>query len=552
MEVAAASLRATLSNVPTLTIPLVLLILVIVFKPREKQPPSLPDKIPFISNTLQYLTDPHRFLTRAITHMTPTNILTFRLGPVKVYCVQKPHNILPLLRVTNDFSSEGFMVMTFRGLWDLDPVDIAKFSADKSGRLKKPASPFSSSSSSSTTNSKRYWYAERKLYEEFLSRGAVANTMTDKYADMFSQRLGEQPLHEWATVSLFKWVKKHMTDAAVVSLIGPRILQQTPDFSDLFWDFDSNLFYLIMGPPKWLNRHPWRVHKAFHDAVARYVETAWREFNWDGPDAESDWEPVFGARVARELQKWCREAGFSDRTVRGFVAMLITAQNSNPIPLLTWALYEVVRDGELFAAVRKEVDTAWVVDDDDGGARGERRRRRRRRLDFQKLTGCVLLNSVVVEIFRLHDSPNVVREVNKEVVMEGFTIKRGSYIQGITKVGHYDEGIWGIEGHPASEFWAGRHLESVTLGPELGVAGKPGAFVPFGGGTGACPGRFLAKQEILVGLAMIVSRFDVEFVEWTHLDGKPSDRAAQDDPAYAGAVAVSPDREMKVRWKRLW
>ncbi len=53
-------------------------------------------------------------------------------------------------------------------------------------------------------------------------------------------------------------------------------------------------------------------------------------------------------------------------------------------------------------------------------------------------------------------------------------------------------------------------------------------------------------------VASVVARFDVEFVEWTKLDGTPSDRPAQNDALHAGEAAMPPDREMKVRWKRLW
>lgn len=67
-----------------------------------------------------------------------------------------------------------------------------------------------------------------------------------------------------------------------------------------------------------------------------------------------------------------------------------------------------------------------------------------------------------------------------------------------------------------------------------------------------CPGRHFAKQEIMMSIAMLVARFEVKFVEWTMLDGTPSDRPAQDDPRFTGTAAVPPDRDMKVELKRLW
>jgi hypothetical protein len=54
---------------------------------------------------------------------------------------------------------------------------------------------------------------------------------------------------------------------------------------------------------------------------------------------------------------------------------------------------------------------------------------------------------------------------------------------------HRDEKTWSAEGHPASEFWAQRHVKSVVkngdgederLIPEFDVAGKRGSFMPFG------------------------------------------------------------------------
>ncbi len=50
---------------------------------------------------------------------------------------------------------------------------------------------------------------------------------------------------------------------------------------------------------------------------------------------------------------------------------------------------------------------------------------------------------------------------------------------------------------------------------------------------------------------MVISRFDIEFVEWIKGDGSPSERSALDDAGYANAVAAPPDRDIRVRWRRV-
>jgi len=66
-----------------------------------------------------------------------------------------------------------------------------------------------------------------------------------------------------------------------------------------------------------------------------------------------------------------------------------------------------------------------------------------------------------------------------------------------------------------------------------------------------CPGRHFAKQEIMSTIAIMVTTFDIEMIEWVTYDGKAkSDRPAQDNLKYSGAAALPPDRDMKVRWTR--
>jgi len=66
-----------------------------------------------------------------------------------------------------------------------------------------------------------------------------------------------------------------------------------------------------------------------------------------------------------------------------------------------------------------------------------------------------------------------------------------------------------------------------------------------------CPGRHFAKQEIMSTLAIILTTFDIEMVQWVSIDGKTeSDRPAQDNFKYSGSAALPPDRDLQVRWRR--
>jgi len=54
----------------------------------------------------------------------------------------------------------------------------------------------------------------------------------------------------------------------------------------------------------------------------------------------------------------------------------------------------------------------------------------------------------------------------------------------------------------------------------------------------------------MLTVAVLVSRFEIEFARYVNKDGSVSDRPPMDDLRYSGAIL--PDRDMMVRWKRLW
>jgi cytochrome P450 len=157
-------------------------------------------------------------------------------------------------------------------------------------------------------------------------------------------------------------------------------------------------------------------------------------------------------------------------------------QNSNVIPTTTWLMMELCRDPSLFRAVREEVETAFTTDEATG----------KRVLDAQKVAALPLLRSAYTETLRLRMNFNVIRNVRESFIMGGYTIKGGSLLQVPTLVAHYDEETWGAESHPASEFWAERHVK-YTEEPDgdggvrrkrvFAMAGRTGSYFPYGAST---------------------------------------------------------------------
>lgn len=203
---------------------------------------------------------------------------------------------------------------------------------------------------------------------------------------------------------------------------------------------------------------------------------------------------------------------------------------------------EIIKDPSLLQAVRDEVATV-IQSGSDGG---------KLTIDHQKLVALPLLQSIFTETLRLRVNFNIMRDVKHPITLDGHSIPQGVMLQAPMQVAHYDEKVWNAAGHhPADEFWAERHIKWTEQGSKrtYSMAGSPASYFPFGGGANICPGRRLAKIEIFTTVALIVSRFDIELVGWTDLDGSPSSRAAQSDLRFSGAGAMPPDREMMVRWK---
>ena len=140
---------------------------------------------------------------------------------------------------------------------------------------------------------------------------------------------------------------------------------------------------------------------------------------------------------------------------------------------------ELARDPALLKQVREEVMTTIHVDPATG----------QRTLNSQKLVTIPLLQSIYIEAMRLHVSMNITREIVEPIELDNHILEKGSLLQAPSEIAHYDERTWGVAGHPASEFWAARHIAytdtpdgngGVTRVSQLNMAGRSNDFIPYG------------------------------------------------------------------------
>jgi cytochrome P450 len=140
-------------------------------------------------------------------------------------------------------------------------------------------------------------------------------------------------------------------------------------------------------------------------------------------------------------------------------------------------LIEIIKDKALFQAVRAEASKAL-----DSSSK-------ERKLDPKKLRELPLLQSIYTEALRMHVAINITRAIEQDMILDGYTLRKGYLVQTPSIISHFDEDIWSDPGHPAKEFWAERHITHVekvdesgnkTTIPQFSISGRSGGFFPFG------------------------------------------------------------------------
>lgn len=187
--------------------------------------------------------------------------------------------------------------------------------------------------------------------------------------------------------------------------------------------------------------------------------------------------------------------------------------------LLTWSLFELIRNPDCMAKVREELDR--VLGDGKGNYRSPTY------ADIQQLT---YLRLVLAETLRMYpEPPLLIRRCREEnVIPKGGGVADSTCIRGMDLFVaiyniHRDPRYWPEPDkfdperftrpykNPDIPEWAGFDPAKWQGKLYPNEIASDFAFLPFGGGARKCVGDEFAMLEAVVTLSMVLSRFDFEF-----------------------------------------
>lgn len=210
--------------------------------------------------------------------------------------------------------------------------------------------------------------------------------------------------------------------------------------------------------------------------------------------------------LTRRRVEVIRSHGITDsREVARIEVALLHGATVNTTPSLFWTVAHVFARPELVAAIREEA--LPLVTFASAGPGGEQEAH----FPIKLLDSCPLLLSSYREVTRLSNQAMSTRHVMKDTLVvdahgREYLFRAGSTVM-MPATAHSAADVWGTD---AAEFQPQRFLDWSNKAVSKASKERRAAYMPFGGGKHLCPGRNLAKAEILGLVVALTLVFEIE------------------------------------------
>lgn len=204
------------------------------------------------------------------------------------------------------------------------------------------------------------------------------------------------------------------------------------------------------------------------------------------------------SRLVQARYEVNRKYNIQIEDIEHFDLSLSYALLTNTVPAVSWALYHIYSQPSLLEEARTKMSSYVSVS-------GSSTEAQIHHVNLaEAIAGFPLLASLVQETLHIHSTNASGRVVLKDTMLEDqYLLKKDSMLLIPSAMLHNNASVWGAS---LKEFDPRRFMQQ-----QISRGKKPAsAYRAFGGGAAVCPGRYLAVNEIMIILAMMVLKYDVE------------------------------------------
>jgi hypothetical protein len=217
-----------------------------------------------------------------------------RLASNHAYIISGSKNVQSIFRSAKNLSFDVEFFQILQRVYGLPKADAALLCGN------------------SPAECKRTVHRLEKLYAAHLANSRATSSLIGHFLETYTEELDTFENNEWTEVELNAFLRQAMSKAAISALVGPSIFEKSPSFAEDYWQFDAGFKSLLYGMPTLLCRKETLARDRVLGKMKSFVTGAWNGADWkDEQKIDADWEPGFGSRMVRELEKFLHELGIS-------------------------------------------------------------------------------------------------------------------------------------------------------------------------------------------------------------------------------------------------
>ncbi|KAL8965513.1 MAG: hypothetical protein Q9183_003814 [Haloplaca sp. 2 TL-2023] len=271
------------------------------------------------------------------------------------------------------------------------------------------------------------------------------------------------------TVSLLEWKSKVLLESVITAFFGPQLLQIDPQLLLHFAAYDEESWKLTYKYPRMMSKNMYHAK----DQLVAAVET-WLNLPRDKrPD---------GAWFIQKLETESSKLEMGIKDLAAMITSLAWVILSNAYKLSFWMMAYMIFDASLYAAIKAEVEPIVTA----GTTKLETR-----------IGECPRLIALFNEVLRLTTASASIRTVESDTPLGDKVLRKGGKVLLPFRQLHFNQDIFGSN---TGGLEPERFLKNTKLH-------NSSSFRPFGGGSTYCPGRYVARWEVLTFVALALCRF---------------------------------------------